>query len=579
MALPDIQFPDIFQGMQVLPGPRLFKGSWFYSYFKDGNNWSIYNVHDVISIDLADHLITPEAGEDYRTDWFDVIVFANAYRLQCHFWVKPNPQYTYQEFRILDENDQLIAWSTQFDGIVKGSGATSQGTYYNLPVMCLKVCLFSQFATNPADVESGPLPGTSLAYLRLRWFFGGSASATTPMNLPSGGVVKQCTFNQLDEVKASWQSDVFNFSDVDAANNYFKTHGKPIPNDYPPFVPSGLPQDFDPSGPGGGDGNYDDTSDPIDFPDLPIGGAMACGAVHAFHVTSGIITSMFQKLWSTSILDLDTWQKLVTSPLDCIISLHALPFAPVDGASKNIYFGNFDTQLTSPIVANQYVTIDCGYIDVTKFFGSAMDYSPYTKFQIYLPFSGIHSLTADDVQATRVHVKYNIDVLTGDCVINVKCGQSVLYKFTGNCKQQIPITARDSTALGNLISGVAGVAIGAVKGAAFGPEGAVIGAAGAGIAGAVSVAMRKETVTRSGDLSGATGILDDFTPYLIIHRPQQSLAVDYNKFKGYPSNITAVLGTLSGYTEVEHINLQSIPNATSDEMNEIKNLLQNGVLL
>ena len=578
MALPNIEFPDIFQGMQLLPGPMFFKGSYAYEFRKDNNSWATYVLRDVLTFNLSDYLITPGEGENFRTDWFTVLTLANDYKIQVHFWTTPTP-YFFMEIRWLDENNDVISYSTPIDGISKGPSSISQGESYNLPVMCLKVSMLSGFQTNPGDPESGPLPGTPLSNLVVNWLLGGTVGDRA-LNYPANGVVTECiTFKPIDEVHAVLKGGFFSFSDVDAANNYFKTHGNPVPTDYPPFIPSGLPQDFDPSGPGGGDGNYTDKSDPIDFPTLPTGGAMACGAVHAFHVTSGIITSMFQKLWSTSILDLDTWQKLVTSPLDCIISLHALPFAPVDGASKNIYFGNFDTQLSSPIVANQYVTIDCGYIDVTKFFGSAMDYSPYTKFQIYLPFSGIHSLMADDVQATRVHVKYNIDVLTGDCVINVKCGQSVLYKFTGNCKQQIPITARDSTALGNLISGIAGVAMGAVKGAAFGPEGAAIGAAGAGIAGAVSVAMRKETITRSGDLSGSTGMLDDFTPYLIIHRPQQSLAVDYNKFKGYPSNITAVLGTLSGYTEVEHINLQSIPNATSDEMNEIKNLLQNGVLL
>ena len=76
-----------------------------------------------------------------------------------------------------------------------------------------------------------------------------------------------------------------------------------------------------------------------------------------------------------------------------------------------------------------------------------MDYSEYTRIQIYLPFSGIHDLAPEDVQGSDLEVKYNIDVLTGDCVINVKCGQSVLYKFTGNMKLTIPITARDSTAL------------------------------------------------------------------------------------------------------------------------------------
>lgn len=576
MALPNIEFPDTFQGMQLLPGPTLFRGSYAYEFRKDSNSWATYVLRDVLTFNLSDYLIEPGAGENHRTSWFTVLTLANDYKIQVHFWTVPTP-YFHMEMRWLDENDNEIAYSVPIDGINKGSTSISQGESYNLPAMCLKVSMLSQFPSNPGDPESGPLPGTPLSGLVVNWLLGGTVGDRA-LNYPANGVVTECiTFKPIDEVHAVLKGAFFSFNDVDAANTYFKTHGKPIPNDYPPFVPSGMPQDYDPSTPGGGDGNYSDKSDPIDFPDLPNGGALACGAIHAFHVTSGTITSMFQKLWSTSIFDMATWQKLVASPLDCIISLHALPIAPVDGASKHIYFGNFDTELSSPIVANQYVTVDCGYLDVIKFFGSAMDYSPYTKMSIYLPFSGIHDLATEDVQGSRVHVKYNIDVLTGDCAINVKCGQSVLYKFTGNMKMQIPVTSRDDNALGNTIKGTVGMLAGALIGGAVGSGPGAI--AGAGISAAASVATHKVTVSRSGELTGNVGILDEFTPYLIIHRPQQSLAVDYNKFKGYPANLTMTLGSCSGYTEVEHIHLTGIGGATDTELSEIESLLKEGVII
>lgn len=575
MALPDIEFPAIFQGMQLLPGPYLFKGSWTYSYVKDSNTWNVYNVHDVITVNIADHLITPDPGDNYTTDWFTLLTLANDYKIQCK--MNSTAIYFYWYFRWLDENNNEIPHSQTIDGIQKGNSSFSTGTAYNLSVMCLKISMLSSFLTNPVDPESGPLPGSALNGLGVVCMLGG-VTGDKPLNYPSGGTVKECvTFRPADELHADVKISLFNFTDVDAANNYIKTHGKPIPSDYPPFVPSGMPQDFDPSTPGGGDGNYSDNSDPVDFPDVPTGGALACGAVQAFHVTSGTVISMFQKLWSTSIFDMATWQKLVSSPLDCIISLHAVPFAPVDGASRNIFFGNFDTELSSPILASQYKVIDCGYLDVTKFFGSAMDYSPYTKMSIFLPFSGIHDLATEDVQGQRIHVKYNIDVLTGDCVINVKCGQSVLYKFTGNVKMQIPITSRDDNALGNTIKGTVGMLAGALVGGAVGSGPGAI--AGAGLSAAAAVATHKVTVSRSGELTGNVGVLDEFTPYLIIHRPQQSLAVNYNKFKGYPSNLTLTLSSCQGYTEVEHIHLEGITGATDAELEEIETLLKGGVII
>lgn len=576
MTLSDIQYPEYFGGLQLLPGPKFFKGSWMYFYAKDGNSWEVYQVHDVISINIADHLVTPEAGENFRTDWFDVLILANNYKLQC-MMVNDAQPYFFLNWRWLDEQDNDVT-NVTFDGIGKGSPAFSTAGAYNLPIMCLKVSLLTVFPTNPADVEGGPLPGTSASGLVVRWMLGGNETATTPMVYNPGSTVKRCvTFTPLDELHAYFVYDIFGITDFEAANNYMKTHGDPIPSDYPVFVPSDLPQDYDPSTPGGGDGNYSDESDPIDFPDVPTGGALACGAIHAFNVTSGIITQLFQKLWSTSVFDMATWQKLVSSPLDCIVSLHALPVSPVQGALREIWFGNFNTGISQNIVGNQYITVDCGYIDILKFFGSAMDFSPYTKISIYLPFSGIHDLATEDVQASRVHVKYNIDVLTGDCNIQVKCGISVLYKFTGNCKMSIPVTARDDNALGNTIKGSLGMIGGAIVGGAIGNAPGAI--AGATLSAAASVAMHKETVSRSGEITSNVGLMDDFTPYLIIHRPQQSLAVNYNKFKGYPSNLTLTLGSCQGYTEVEYVHLTGIDGATDTELEEIETLLKGGVII
>ena len=91
--------------------------------------------------------------------------------------------------------------------------------------------------------------------------------------------------------------------------------------------------------------------------------------------------------------------------------------------------------------------------------------------------------------------------------------------------------------------------------------------------------MSKVNIQRSGDISGSTGLLDDFVPYLIIHRPVQSLAKDFKNFKGYPSNITAKLSTLTGYTEVEYVHLQNITGATDAELVMIERLLKSGVII
>lgn len=369
----------------------------------------------------------------------------------------------------------------------------------------------------------------------------------------------------------------FELEDLSAFNTFMKTAGRGTngrdiyDNDEDPAGTD------DPSGPGGGEGNYDDTSDPIDFPDLPTGGALESGAVVAHRVSKQTLEAIMSKLWDNSIFNISgAWQKSIQDPMDAIVSLHALPFSPTVDGPTNIWIGNFDTELTSPEVTSQYVTIDCGTLNISEYWGSALDYSPYTRAEIYLPFCGVKDVSIEDIMRSTLHVKYNIDVLTGDCIAFIKCGQSVLYHFEGNCKMQIPLTSKTTDAITN-----AGLGIGAIvsAGGAVATGGSSLLVAGATISAATTVAGSKVRTGRGGDLSGGIGLLDDFVPYVILHRPVQSLAKDYNKFKGYPSNITASLGSLTGYTEVEHVHIRNIPNATSAEMEEIKNLLKTGVLL
>ena len=562
MALSDWKFPNPVPFIEFYNGD-IMRGGFEFGFRRDSNSWVNWTSKTVKTFTIADHLITPTEPYNQETEWFEILHFPNGYKTFTRVLSQEN--YHFWEWELRNPEGNRV--TTGVDGMSNYTGSLSQAggiLFYNYE---LKVAVYTGYPNEP-------MAGYEPTGLFIEAFLG----TIGYMNLPADGIVEQCTtFNQWDNLKARHLSTILNISDIAVANNWIATHGNPVPEGSHFIGEEELPNDYDPSRPGGGDGNYSDNSDPIDFPDLPTGGALASGAIHAFAVNTNTLTQLFQKLWSTSLFDMATWQKLVSSPLDCIISLHCLPVLPTLGGDRDIWFGNFNTELSSKIISSQYVTIDCGSLTLQKFFGSAMDFSPYTRVSIFCPFSGIHDLATEDVQGSTIHVKYHIDVLTGDCLIMIKCGQSVLYKFTGNMKMQIPITSRDDNALGNTIKGSLGMIGGAIIGGAVGSAPGAI--AGATLSAAASVAMHKETVSRSGEIISNTGLMDDFRPYLIIHRPQQSLAVNYNKFKGYPSNITMTLGSCTGYTEVEHIHLTGISGATDTELKEIEQMLKTGVII
>ena len=339
-------------------------------------------------------------------------------------------------------------------------------------------------------------------------------------------------------------------------------------------------QDNDPSKPGGGGGSWDKKTDPVDFPGLPTGGALRTGGCKAYIMQRNDLLTMFLKLWNKEIFDIDNFQRLFEDPMEALISLHVLPVTPSGGVTNAVYIGTFDTTVTGISVDNQYLTVDCGSVELKEFWGSALDYSPYTKVDICLPFIGIKQLNVEDVMNNTIHIKYNVDVLTGDCIAFIKCGASVLYKYNGNLLQTSPVSSQTNdlglNALKGSLSAVASIAAGAAVG---GAAGAAMKIGGAGVSAANAVSSSKVTTQRVGNISGGVSLMDDFVPYLIVHRPIQSLAKTYAQNKGYTSNISAALSSLNGYTEVEYIHLDGISGATDAELKEIEGLLKNGVII
>lgn len=262
-------------------------------------------------------------------------------------------------------------------------------------------------------------------------------------------------------------------------------------------------------------------------------------------------------------------------PLSCITSLRRLPFEVSSDGTKNIFLGDVDTEISSNVCKHSYQTVDCGVITIPEVWGTALDYNPYTKISLVLPFARTVSLNVDDVMNGEIRVKYIVDILSGDFVVFVLVNQNgktnVLYSYTGNCAIAYPLSAEDYTqrvqAGFNLLSSVA---VGGITG---GMPGIVKG----GVNSVGNVISAKNVHEHSGNYNGNTGFMGILKPYAIIHRPIQSLPDKIENYKGFPSNIVSTLSSLSGYTEVEDINLSV--TATESEKKMIVNLLKEGVII
>lgn len=334
-----------------------------------------------------------------------------------------------------------------------------------------------------------------------------------------------------------------------------------------PFEPGGSTEPSD------GIGDFDDTSDEIEIPNLPTLDATDTGFITLFNPSLTELRNLASYMWS-GLFDIDTFRKLFADPMDCILGLSIVPVAVPNGASKEVRVGNIGTGVSMTTAAQQYVKVQCGSINLKEYWGAYLDYAPYTKAEIYLPYIGTHPLAIDDVMNKTITVEYHVDILSGACTAFVKCGASVLYEFIGQCSSSVPISGNDWT---NVVNGALTIASAIGSMVASGGLSAPVAASDVTSFAGTAMSM-KPSVEKSGSMSGTGGMLAIQTPYIILTRPRQALPSGQNSYSGYPSFITEHLGSITGYTEVDSVHLKNIP-CTMEELSEIEALLKGGVIL
>ena len=366
---------------------------------------------------------------------------------------------------------------------------------------------------------------------------------------------------------------MYNSVSIGSATTEIPTAILPIFTNGKVYIPSNDPyKDGDISDTGGGNGDFDNTSDPIDIPPLPAVSAVDTGFMTLFTPSLQNMRDLAAYMWANPLFDVNAYKKILANPMDAILGLSLVPVTIPANTAKQVTVGNIPTGISMPVADNQFIEVDCGSINVNEHWGAYLDYSPYTKCELYLPYCGIHPIDTDDIMGNTVNVVYHVDILTGACCAYVKCGGSVLYTFMGQLATTIPITGNDWTSMINgIINATTAIGSMAATGGLTAPM------AVSEVASTV-INTAKPTMERSGSLSGTGGMMATQYPYLILTRPRQALPELQNKFSGYPSFISSYLSDLSGYTEVYSVHLEGI-SATGVELSEIEQILKGGVIL
>ena len=306
------------------------------------------------------------------------------------------------------------------------------------------------------------------------------------------------------------------------------------------------------------------------------------GLFTLYKMTLSQLRDLANKLWSADFKQ--GFNPFINDPNEALISLMAYPIdITASQTDTDIICGNFNcSPAQGKVVSNLFENKDLGSITISERFNSYLDYAPYTRIQLYLPFIGLVSLDPDEVMGATISVKYRVEYITGTCVATVKVTKgtmnAVFYQYSSNMGMQLPLSASSfSRTFGNLISSGLGLAgsIGATV--ASGGTLAPVALAGAGSA-VAGLQNSKPNVQKSGGMSGNAGLCGNLCAYVIIDSVVPDTPQGYNTFKGRPTNKYMTVSDLSGFVQLNAYQL-NLPNMTDDERNELDTILHNGFIV
>lgn len=269
--------------------------------------------------------------------------------------------------------------------------------------------------------------------------------------------------------------------------------------------------------------------------------------------------------------------------------------------------GNYVTKIKGAEVRKTTIPFNqVGLFKITNVYNNFLDYAPYTKMYLFLPYIGYIDLDVNLIKRNigtgevYLSVNYAVDFDTGKCTAYILGARAINTDNTlkspllidmkdGVIGFDIPIgrTNASEIAKGYLTTGL--TAIGGAVATALTGGYALPFAVSTFASSSVSLINSSQQHVQKGTIGTIkNAFCTTQKPFIIMERPQPiNISKDENNnnvyaiasLKGKPCGLKTRLSIISGFTKVESVHLENFTNATEDELQEIETLLKTGVIL
>ena len=320
-------------------------------------------------------------------------------------------------------------------------------------------------------------------------------------------------------------------------------------------------------------------------------------SAYLYACTEAQITTFCSQLTDGTITGFDI-QGLFQDSNDYVISIMYLPvnltnLVQKNNTSENIVLGKSATGIPVTPIDKQKAYYQIGSITITKYFNNYLDFAPYTKLTLYIPFFekiDIDPSLVYDKSTTSgtIDVYLSLDVISGKMTV-------YLYRYSTNVliaskSAQIGVvvplgkTNEQEQMRNNILQGIS--LVGSVGAIALGGYSGNVPALAGGLALATktTATLLQNNVDKLVGYSGMQGSRDGLSVHKICHLIKERPIVVANPdvdVRGKPCMRDMNLSSFtSGYLRVQEIHFDAKgEDIYSDEITEIVQLLKNGVIM
>ena len=375
-----------------------------------------------------------------------------------------------------------------------------------------------------------------------------------------------------------------------AINDTNAIRNTPDPKDLPDYTPPGQPDN--PTG--GGDGDGDNESDSLDNDidaDIEVSPVGQGATLWAFDTNEIQLVADF--IWQGHNKDIGG----VTIAENNISSAWANGFyVPFDLLQKdntslsleNVTVAGYEMELQAfKILPSFDKKFDFGDITINEYYGSFLDYQPYTSINIYLPYIGIKPLDVQRVMGRTLNVSYRVDFSVGLCTAYLSTYDDTGSKmpfavFSGQIGIPIRVSASDSAseqaviqfATNAVTATGAAIATIATGGAALPATAGIVSTA---ISDGINVALQQPEPLELGTSGAECWLNSPQQCYLMIQRAQTATPKDYISLNGAISRYCGKVSEFTGFLQVSQINCTV--NCTENERSMIETELKRGIYI